>query len=63
MGRARGRQRRRNTTVLQIAGSPNSQDVTVNGQAGASDPLLWKYKYIIEFVSGAGWSWKGSGSV
>lgn len=63
MGRARDRQRQQNTTILQTADSPNSQDTTVNGQAGASDPLLWKYKYIIEFMLGAGWSRKGSCSV
>ena len=63
MGRARSRQRQQNTTVLQTAGSPNSQGTTVNGQAVASDPAMWKYKYIIEFMLGASWSQEGSGSV
>lgn len=28
-----------NTTVLQTAASPDSQDISANGQARASDPL------------------------
>lgn len=41
MGKARGRQRQQNTTVLHITDSPNSQDTTVKGQAVASDPPVF----------------------